>query len=170
MGGDAPLCQRCRCSRSEQEIVQVLVDYRHLLRIGDRFQIFLELGRFGIRLALDFIDLSQQEVNPGFAPGFVDLRRLQSALLCFGQMMQPEMRASNVEIETGIAREIAGNPPLLAQLPAASTRRSAALPLPAPRQTLFESGVRTLLQSQSACGADAWVDNRQSSRSSTTVL
>jgi len=48
-----------------------------LFQVGGRFQIFPQLGGFGIRLTLDFIDLSEQEVCPGFAPGFVDLCRLE---------------------------------------------------------------------------------------------
>ncbi|MGA8508938.1 MAG: hypothetical protein WB762_25305 [Candidatus Sulfotelmatobacter sp.] len=71
-----------------------------------RFQIFLKLGCFGIWLTLDFVDLSQQKVCPGFAPCLVDLRRLQRDPLCVGQSMQRKVRASSIEISMGIAGRI----------------------------------------------------------------
>jgi hypothetical protein len=55
-----------------REIGQVLFYHCLFLRVVDRFQIFLELSRFCIRLALHFIDLRQQKVRPGLAVGLIE--------------------------------------------------------------------------------------------------
>jgi hypothetical protein len=73
-----------------REIGQVLLDHRHVSRVRGRFQVFLQLGCFGIWLTFDFIDLHQQEVCPEFALRLVDLNSLQRALLCFGQRCKPK--------------------------------------------------------------------------------